>query len=135
MRKRLLLGVLTGFIMTGSVGAAYGSPAATDPAAGPQTVTPRGGTLNARPIPWQKAEVLDSRTVRLLFSSGVEPCHVLDHVTVGYGASEVSITLYEGSDPLAGNQACIQIAVEKAVEVVLNEPLGGRTVSDGSSAR
>jgi hypothetical protein len=102
---------------------------------GPQPVAPRPGMSHVRPIPWQEADPLDDRTVRVLFDSGVEPCYVLDHVTVTYGTDEVTITLYEGSDPRAEGQACIQIAVEKATVVTLDESLQGRTLVDGSPPR
>ncbi|MGH3912850.1 MAG: hypothetical protein ACRDTC_05495 [Pseudonocardiaceae bacterium] len=108
------------------------SPVSIDQQQGPRTVAPRPGMLHPRPVAWRKAEAVDSRMVRVSFSSGVEPCYVLDHVTVDYGASEVTITLYQGSDPQAEHTACIQIAVEKVTDVRLDQPLGGRAIVDGA---
>lgn len=101
---------------------------------GPQTVTPRPGMRNVRPIRWQEARPLDNRTVQVVYTSGVEPCYVLDHVTVDYTPASVIITLYQGSDPSAEGKACIMIAVEKATLVSLDEPLQGRPIVDGASA-
>lgn len=147
MEKRFLVAVLTGVIAGGSAAGAYAAvsrsdelmrshvtntAASPDQQQGAQTVAPRPGMLHPRPVAWRKAEAVDSRTVRVSFSSGVEPCYVLDHVTVDYGASEVTITLYQGSDPQAEHTACIQIAVEKVTDVRLDQPLGGRTIVDGA---
>jgi hypothetical protein len=73
----------------------------------------------------------DGRTVAIDFVSGIEPCYVLDHVDVTYGEDRVTITLHEGSDPDAGDVACIDIGVYKRTIVVLDEPLGDRTIVDG----
>jgi len=43
--------------------------------------------------------------VAIDFTSGVEPCDVLDHVDVAYGADAVTITLFEGHDPGGGDVA------------------------------
>jgi hypothetical protein len=68
----------------------------------------------------------DGRTVNVDFTSGVEPCVVLDHVDVSYGADAVTITLFEGHDPSAGEVACIAIGVFKRTIVTLDQPLDGR---------
>jgi hypothetical protein len=101
---------------------------------GPQMVTPRPGMLDVTPRPfesWTVAE--DDRTLTIEFWSGVVPCHVLDHVDVGYGADEVTVTLFEGHEPLDEGTACIEIGVLKAVRVVLDEPVAGRDVADGAA--
>lgn len=133
--KRFLVAVMAGAIMVGSTVAAYGAIAPATPGRGPQLVSPQPDTINVRPIPWREAKILDSRTVRVSFTSGVEPCYVLDHVTVDYGADQVAVTLYEGSDPAAQGQACVMIAVQKAVDVTLAEPLRHRTIVDGAAQR
>jgi hypothetical protein len=98
-----------------------------------QVVVPKPGTVKPRPIPWQRAKAgADGRSVRIFFTSGVEPCHVLDSVTVHYLAERIMVTLYEGSDKAAVNQACIGLAVFKAVDVRLDQPLGKRTFGDGA---
>jgi len=96
-------------------------------------VEPRPGMTGVKPIPWEGVEVSDDgRTLTLLFVSGVEPCYVLDHVDVDEGDQEVVVTLFEGRDPAHPNAACIEIAVNKAVQISLEAPLGGRKVVDGS---
>jgi hypothetical protein len=153
LRRQFLVAALAGVIAAGSTVGAYAAisrseqpvrsdvdntavaPGSTSPQEGPQTVTPRPGMINVRPTAWQEAEALDDRTVRVLFSSGVEPCYVLDHVTVDYGADEVAITLYQGSDPHYADAVCIQIAINKVTEVTLDEPLAGRAIVDGSRPR
>lgn len=97
----------------------------------PQVVEPRSGMSNVRPVPWNDYEVLNDRSVRVFFTSGVEPCYVLDRVEVQYSPDRITVSLFVGSDPEAGNVACIEIAVFKAVDVTLDEPLGGRPVVDG----
>jgi hypothetical protein len=101
----------------------------------PQTVTPRPGMRNVHPIPWDHA-VPDAsgRRVRIEYTTGVEPCHVLDHVDVRSSRSAVTITLFEGSDPTAANQYCIEIAVQRATDVTLGQPLGHRTLVDGAKS-
>lgn len=153
LRRQVLVTVLAGVIVAGSTAGAYAAisgggepaspgsgdamvaPAFPERQAGPQTVTPQPGMINVRPIAWQRSEVLDSQTVRVLYTSGVEPCYVLDHVTVDYHATEVVITLYQGTAPDAANTVCIQIAEEKATVVTLSEPLAGRAIVDGSLRR
>ncbi len=99
----------------------------------PQTVTPRPGMADVRPVSWTKARVVDSgNAVRLFFWSGVEPCNVLDRVDVEYGTRSITLTLFEGHDASAGDVACIEIAVSKVVEVELVEPVDGRQLVDGA---
>ncbi len=106
-----------------------------EPGPGPQVVEPSPGMANVRARPFDLATVGDDdRTVTIDFWSGIEPCTVLDHVAVDYGIHDVTITLFEGNDPNAGDVACIEIAVQKQVVIVLDEPLGGRTIVDGAAA-
>ncbi len=91
---------------------------------------------DVRPIPWERIDVgSDDRTLTVFFTSGIEPCYVLDHVDDRYGASAVTITLYEGHDPAAGKVACIEIAMFKYVKVILDEPLAGRKLVDGAKPK
>ncbi|HEX2178742.1 MAG TPA: hypothetical protein VHL54_04365 [Actinomycetota bacterium] len=108
--------------------------AAPDPPGyNPNIVTPRSGMDNVHPIGWRRAEVLDERTVRLHFESGVAPCSVLDRVEVQYRPGEIVLTLFEGNDPAFPNAACIMIAQFKAVDVPLDEPVNGRRLVDGTA--
>jgi hypothetical protein len=83
-----------------------------------------------RATAWEKAEVLNERTLLVQFWGGVEECYGLDRVEVDYGTGSVSVTLYEGRVPSA--EVCIEIALLKAVRISLEEPLRGRKVVDGA---
>ena len=99
----------------------------------PHVVVPTPGMVDVHPIPFDQARVgTDGRTVQIDFVAGIAPCSVLDHVDVRYGANSVTITLSEGSDPAAGQVACIMIAEFKRVIVQLDQPLGDRTIVDGA---
>ena len=45
----------------------------------------------------------------------------------------MTVTLFQGSDPNAGDVACIDIALQKQVTVTLDEPLAGRAIVDGAA--
>jgi len=101
---------------------------------GPVLVEPRPGMVDVSARPFDTATVNDGGAgVTIDYVSGVEPCAVLDHVDVRSGADAVTITLYEGRDPNAGDVACIEIGVFKRVVVPLDEPLDEREIVDGAS--
>lgn len=114
------------------------SPISSTPAPGggvtpsPSPVEPRPGQEDVRPIRWDKAVPQGGGRVAVRYWSGVEPCHVLDHVTVRYRKKTVAITLFEGHAKGSGDVACIEIAEHKLVEVRLEEPLEGRKIVDGA---
>ena len=115
-----------------SSGPITGSPPPDD--GGPQVVEPRPGMADVVARPFDSATVgEDDTTVTIDFVSGIEPCTVLDRVDVRYGASAVTITLFEGHDPNAGDVACIEIGVLKRVVVHLDEPVAGREIVDGAA--
>ena len=94
-----------------------------DPGAGQaKLVVPRPGQGNPRPVAPGKLEVsVDGRHVlaKVSWYSGVEPCSVLDSVTVERNGTDIAITPLEGiGDP---NAVCIEIAVLKATIVDLGE--------------
>lgn len=100
----------------------------------PQVVEPTPGMDNVRPTAFDTATIgNDDTTLTIVFWSGVEPCSVLDHVTLSYAADTVTVTLFQGSDPNAGDVACIDIAVQKQVTITLDEPLAGRQIVDGAA--
>lgn len=104
-----------------------------DVGSGPERVRPRPGMADVRPVRWEKARPAgDGASVRITYWSGVEPCNVLDHVEVDYSESKITITLYEGHEPEAGEVACIEVAVQKVVRVSLDEPVAGRRIVDGA---
>jgi len=72
--------------------------------------------------------------VKITWTSGVEPCYVLDSVKIQRSGMTIALTVFEGSsDP---NAMCIEIAVLKATIVDLGdlEPGTWRITSPGSEA-
>lgn len=91
-----------------------GSGGGTDPGViggGSKLVVPKPGQLDVRDVP---ADELQARvdgstiTVTASWTSGVEPCNVLDSIVVTEGAGSYAITLREGHGP--EEVACIAIA-------------------------
>jgi hypothetical protein len=101
------------------------------PSPTPKLVEPQPGLTDVRPQPWESVEPLDARTLQVAFYSGVHECYGVDRVDVGYGSKAVTVTLFVGRVP--GNQVCVEIAEYQAVEVELDEPLGGRKIVDGAA--
>ena len=58
----------------------------------PQVVEPTPGMADVHARPFDTATVRDDgRTVNVDFTSGVEPCAILDHVDVSYGAEAARV--------------------------------------------
>jgi hypothetical protein len=110
-------------------------PGGTPPSPGQNAklVTPKpGATIGPKARRWDRAvPAKDGRSVRIYYTSGVEPCHVLDRVEVKY-TDRVIVTLFEGTDRRALKAVCIDLAVFNAVDVRLDQPIGARTVVDGA---
>lgn len=108
-------------------------PCASPPTelSGPATVSPRPGMVDVHPVPFESATP-QGDDVRVVWWSGVEPCHVLDHVDVDETVEKLTITLHEGRDPEAGDVACIEMAVQKATLVTPAAPVGEREIVDGA---
>ena len=108
-------------------------PSGGDIGNGPLTV-PKPGQLDPRPVKLEEltADVL-GRHVQVVatWTSGVEPCYVLDRIVVEKGADAFTITLFEGRGP--GEPICIEIAKTKQASVDLGmlEP-GTYTIADGA---
>ena len=100
---------------------APGHKPARDPGAGePQIVEPTPGMDNVGPTAFDTATIgADDTTLTIAFWSGVEPCYVLDHVDVSYGADAVHRDAVPGIGPNAGDVACIDIALQKQVTITL----------------
>jgi hypothetical protein len=99
-----------------------------------QLVEPEDGQVDLRPIAWTRARVApDDRTVTIDFASGIAPCSVLDHVDVDDRPDAITITLFEGHAPDAGDVACIEIAQLKSVLIVLDRPVNDRELVDGAA--
>jgi hypothetical protein len=94
------------------------------PAGGGQAklVRPQPGQKDPRPVAPTKLESsVDGRhvLVKVSWYSGIEPCSVLDSVTVVRAGTEIAVTPLEGiGDPDA---ICIEIAVLKATIVDLGD--------------
>jgi hypothetical protein len=115
------------------------NPNATPP--GPPTpeptfVAPRGGLEDLREVPWDEVDVAgDDRTVTVRWTSGVEPCHALDRIDVASTADAVTLTVIEGTVASDEPIACIEIALLEAHRLVLDEPIGPRSILDGADPR
>lgn len=109
-------------------------PALIDPLG--RVVTPKPGQLDVRAIPAQTlTAAVDGRRVTLTidFSSGVEPCYILDSIVVAVDADArtFAVTLREGHGP--GDVVCIEIAESKRTIVDLGELAPGTyTISDAT---
>lgn len=101
---------------------------------GGRIVVPRPGQLDVRAIPAERlSATVDGHrvVVTVTFTSGVEPCHVLDTIVVERGTGSFVITLREGHGP--GDQACIEIAETKRALVDLGDlDPGTYTISDAT---
>jgi len=93
------------------------SPPSGDPGVGPidggggKLVVPKPGQLGVRAIPAEGlSATVEGSTIVLTatWTSGVEPCSVLDSIVVDRGEGTFSITLREGHGP--EEIACIAIA-------------------------
>jgi hypothetical protein len=144
----LLVGLLIGACMGGPGSTGASAPAATDsetpitvpaePVGDPPPIglgeltIPRPGQLDVHDISAELLEaVVDGRsvTVGITFTSGIEPCYVLDTILVERGDHAFAITLREGHGP--GDMACIEIAMQKHAIVELGElEPGPYTVTD-----
>jgi hypothetical protein len=97
-----------------------------------ELTVPRPGQLDAHPVPAQLLEwFVDGRhvTIRVTWTSGVEPCNVLDSIGVERGQASFGITLREGHAP--GNNVCIELAMQKRALVDLGElDPGTYTIND-----
>ncbi|MEA2607917.1 MAG: hypothetical protein QOJ75_160 [Chloroflexota bacterium] len=101
---------------------------------GDQLVVPKPGQLDVHPI---SADAFTARVeghrvvITIAYTSGIEPCSVLDSIVVERGSGSFAITLREGRGP--GNQVCIMIARMMKTQVDLGElDPGTYTISDAT---
>lgn len=97
-------------------------------------VVPKPGQLEVHPIPADSfAASVDGRRVVVIvtYTSGVEPCSILDTIIVQRGEGSFAITLREGHGP--GNQVCIMIArvMRTGVDLGKLDP-GTYTITDAT---
>jgi hypothetical protein len=111
-------------------------PILVDPVPGGngELTVPQPGQLDVHPVSAESIEAaVDGRTVRLKISwtSGIEPCYVLDSIVVDQGDKTFAISLLEGHAP--GDNVCIDIAKFKFAIVDLGELAPGTyTISDAT---
>lgn len=104
---------------------------------GAEPIEPTGNAADVYPISFDPAEAEAEPVdggVLVRFYGGVAPCYVLDRYEVEETPETVTVTLYGGRDPDAGDVACIELAMQYEVIVPLDEPLGERELIDGSQA-
>lgn len=98
---------------------APGADPSADPGGiGAKAVVPKPGQLDVHDVPADDLLVrVDGNTivVTALWTSGVEPCNVLDSVVVQQGEGTYAITLREGHGP--EDVACIMIAETHQTEI------------------
>lgn len=102
-------------------GTGNGDPGVIDPG-GRRLVVPKPGQFDIRPISAETlTAALEGRrvVVTVAFTTGVEPCSVLDSIVVERGDKSFAITLREGRG--GEDVACIMIAEMKRAQVDLGE--------------
>jgi hypothetical protein len=99
---------------------------------GDQFVVPKPGQLDVHPVPADSlAARVDGSTiiVTATWTSGVEPCNVLDSIEVAKGDGKYTITLREGHGP--EEIACIAIAQQHKTEFEIpNVAPGAYVIAD-----
>ena len=110
-----------------------GSGSPFDPS-GRRVVVPKPGQLGVHPVPGQTlTAAVDGHhvVVTIDYTSGVEPCNILDSIDVKPGAGSFAITLREGHGP--DPVACIEIAEFRRAVVDLGElDPGTYRITDGT---
>ena len=102
------------------------------PGPGGKLVVPKPGQLDVHSVPADSlAARVDGSTILVTatWTSGVEPCNVLDSIVVNEGTGTFTITLREGHGP--EEIACIAIAEQHRTEFEIpNRPQGTYTITD-----
>jgi ABC-type transport system substrate-binding protein len=112
-----------------------GTGASPDPGVGvgAKPIVPKPGqAINIHPIPAEQlAARVDGNTiiVKAVWTSGVEPCTILDSIVVDRGEGTYTITLREGNSPQ--DIACIAIAEQHVTEFEIPDVASGTwTIAD-----
>ena len=108
-----------------------------DPGTGAKPVVPKPGQLDVHQVPADSLTArVDGNTVVVnpVWTSGVEPCTILDHVEVTKGDGTITIALFEGRGP--EDVVCIAIAEEHTTEIEIPDVAAGtwRIVDAGDNA-
>ena len=90
---------------------------------------PTGNAVNPQPVTDAVLEEASAEQTELRFKlwMGVEPCDVIDSVSVVETATSVDVEILRGVGDVAAT--CIALAVERTVVVDLEAALGDRAVS------
>ncbi len=96
-------------------------------------LTPKAGQENLRKVSFTDAGKIAADTLRINFTSGVEPCDVLDHIDVVETKTSVTITLWMGNAPGKGDTACPALARFAYTDIDLDAALGDRKIVDGAA--
>ena len=90
---------------------------------------PTGNAVNPQPVTDAILDEASPEQTELRFKlwMGVEPCDVIDSVSVVETATSVDVEILRGVGDIAAT--CIAMAVERTVVVDLEAPLGDRAVS------
>jgi hypothetical protein len=109
-----------------------GNGAGQLPGPGGKLVVPKPGQLDVHSVPADSlAARVDGSTILVTatWTSGVEPCNVLDSIVVAQGAATYTITLREGHGP--EEIACIAIAEQHRTEFEIPDVAAGTyTITD-----
>ena len=97
--------------------------------AGGDVAVPTGNAVNPQPVTDAILDEASPEGTELRFKlwMGVEPCDVIDSVTVTETATAVDVEILRGVGDIAAT--CIALAVERTVVVDLEAPLGNRAVT------
>ena len=93
---------------------------------GPTNVVAKPGQRDLRAVNVETIETRvngDRIAVRVTWTSGVEPCYVLDSILVARAGDTITLTVREGSGP--EDVACIEIAQQKSTVVDLGSFAAG----------
>ena len=125
----------------GAIVAADGDTPATAPpgsdggTAEARLVEPTPGLTGVIGTAIDSVVVIDDVTLEAQFYNGVEPCYGVDHAIATEAADSVTIEVGVGSNPDAGDVACVELAELQAVRVTLAAPLGNRAVFDATTGQ
>ena len=101
---------------------------------GGKLIVPKPGQLDVHDVPADSLEArVEGSTIIVTadWTSGVEPCNVLDQVAVTAGEGSFAITLREGHGP--EDVACIAIAEFHTTEITIpNVPPGTYRITDAT---
>jgi hypothetical protein len=113
-----------------------GTGGGDDGVGGARLVEPTPGLDNVVTAAIDSVAVIDPATLEVRFYNGVEPCYGVDHVTVvADTADSVTIEVGVGSNPDAGDVACIELAELQGVRLALAAPLGERAMVDAATGQ